>query len=89
MRSIAQLTMDELTEELLTLPDTDRAMLADRLWASLDDDDWKEDDNTPLSPVWSAEIKRRIAAFESGEDEGIPGEVVEEYVRALLKKLSS
>lgn len=85
MRSITQLTIDELTDELLTLPDGDRAMLANRLWASLHDDGLDEDDNTPLTPAWSAEIKRRIAAIENGETEAIPGEVVQEYVRALLK----
>jgi putative addiction module component (TIGR02574 family) len=94
MRSITQLTMDELTDELLMLPDGDRAILADRLWASLhddglDNDGLDEDDNTPLTPAWSAEIKRRIAAIENGESELIPGEVIEEYVRELLKQRCS
>jgi putative addiction module component (TIGR02574 family) len=87
MRSITQLTMDELTEELLTLPDLDRAMLADRLWASLDAEDVEEHDNTPLSPAWSAEIKRRIAAFENGESVGIPAEDVLEHVQQLLDQM--
>jgi putative addiction module component (TIGR02574 family) len=87
MRSITQLTMDELTDELLTLPDRDRAMLADRLWASLHDDGLDEDDNTPLSPAWSAEIKRRISAFENGETEGIPAEDVLVHVQQLLDQM--
>jgi putative addiction module component (TIGR02574 family) len=86
MRSITQLTMDELTEELLTLPDRDRAILADRLWASLHDDGLEEDDNTPLSPAWSAEIKRRIAAIEDGTEQLIPGEEALAQARLVLER---
>jgi putative addiction module component (TIGR02574 family) len=86
MRSITQLTIDELTDELLTLPDGDRAMLANRLWASLHDDGLDEDDNTPLTPAWSAEIKRRIAAIENGTEQLIPGEEALAQARLVLER---
>ncbi len=86
MRSITQLTIDELTEELLTLPDSDRAMLADRLWASLDAEDLEDADNTPLSPAWSVEIKRRMAAIENGTEQLIPGEEALAQARLVLER---
>ncbi len=91
MRSITQLTIDELTDQLLTLPDDDRAMLVHRLWASLKSEDLKpedlnEDDNSPLSPAWSTEVKRRMAAFENGTSQAIPGDDALAQARLVLER---
>jgi putative addiction module component (TIGR02574 family) len=86
MRSITQLTIDELTDELLTLPDGDRAMLVHRLWASLNDDGLDVDDRTPLSPAWSTEVKRRIASIENGTAQVIPGDEALAQARLVLER---
>lgn len=55
---------DEITREALALSPEDRAYVADALERSLETGSFA----TPeLADAWSAEIHRRIAAFERGE----------------------
>ena len=58
---------NNLLEQALALPDTDRAALAASLFRSLD---------TEIDPdadeLWDAEIKRRLDEIRSGEVELIP-----------------
>ena len=69
MRSITQLTMEELTQELLTRPNTDRANLAERLLDSLNNEV-----NSEVLHLWSIEANRRLTEFENGTVKGIPGD---------------
>lgn len=59
------MTTDQIEEELLKLPASDGARLAERLIASLDED-------TELEVAWLAEIRRRDAELKTGAAESIP-----------------
>jgi putative addiction module component (TIGR02574 family) len=53
----------------LSLPKSERARLAERLIASLDDD-------SDVEQAWAAEIRRRLDSIDRGEVETIPAEQV-------------
>lgn len=75
MRSIEQ-----LTEEILSLPSESRALLADKLVESL------EFDTDPASPaVWVTEAKRRRDAVRNGSIQTILGEDALAQVRRLIE----
>lgn len=57
--------LEVLEAEALKLTDSERASLAQRLLASLDE-------NTEVEEAWAAEVERRIAAVERGEVQDIP-----------------
>ena len=59
------MTTDQIAQELLKLPASDRARLAERLIASLDED-------TEVEAAWLAEVRRRDAELKSGTVESIP-----------------
>ena len=71
-------TQLEILESALKLTPGERAELAQRLLASLDEDSEIED-------AWAAEIERRIADVESGEVQVIPIAEALARVRASLK----
>jgi len=75
MRSIEQ-----LTEELLSLPSASRALLADKLVESLEFD---ADSN--IQAVWMTEAKRRRDEVRDGSVQPIPGEEALAQVRRLLE----
>ena len=62
-------TIEQLEAEVLNLPQTERARLAQRLIASLDADE-------PLERAWYDEAERRLAAVESGKLSEIPADEV-------------
>lgn len=70
---------EKILEEALTLPEEDRAALADALTESLERDDGD------LSAEWKQAIARRIEAIERGESRLIPGDEVEARIRARLR----
>jgi len=70
--------LEFLESEALKLTIGERAALAQRLLASLDEDAEIED-------AWAAEIERRIAEVESGAVQVIPIEEALARVRAALK----
>jgi putative addiction module component (TIGR02574 family) len=61
------MTTDQIEQELLKLPAADRARLAERLIASLDED-------AEVEAAWKAEVRRRDAELQSGAVQGIPVE---------------
>ena len=67
------LTIEQITQEALTLPDDERAQLADTLMESLN--------GTKLSEAWSNEIARRLEGVRSGRVKAIP----EAKARAQLR----
>jgi putative addiction module component (TIGR02574 family) len=58
---------DQILEEVLSLPPTERAELADRLLTSLDSDAQRKIDES-----WAAEVEERLEALDRGEIEAIP-----------------
>jgi putative addiction module component (TIGR02574 family) len=60
-------TTDQIEQELLKLPAADRARLAERLIASLDED-------AEVEAAWIAEVRRRDEELRSGAVQGIPVE---------------
>jgi putative addiction module component (TIGR02574 family) len=75
--------LERLEPEALELPVHERAALAHRLIASLDDG--PEDDPTEVELAWEEEIHRRLAAYRSGEVQTISSDEVFAKARALLK----
>ena len=71
-------TLEILEARALTLTVSERAALAQRLLASLDEDQ-------ELDDAWAAELDRRIAAVESGEMKTIPIAEALAQVRATLE----
>lgn len=62
---------DEILQVALALPSKERAALADRLLQSLD-----EDDQSEIDRLWAREAEDRLAAYDRGEIQAIPGEEV-------------
>lgn len=65
MRSEAE----ELEAAALSLPRSERARLAERLIASLDED-------AEVEEAWAAEVRRRLDAYRRGEIQAAPAEDV-------------
>jgi len=70
--------LEVLEAEALKLTASERAALAQRLLASLDE-------NTEVEEAWAAEVERRIAAVERGEVQDIPIAEALSTLRAGLK----
>jgi hypothetical protein len=75
MRSIEQ-----LTEEILSLPNESRALLADKLVESLE-----FDTGSAIQAVWVTEAKRRRDEVRDGFVQPIPGEDALAQVRRLIE----
>ncbi|AFZ51460.1 addiction module protein [Dactylococcopsis salina] len=75
MRSIEQ-----LTEEILSLPSESRALLADKLVESLE-----FDTDSVIQAVWVTEAKRRQDEVRDGSVQPIPGEDALAQVRRLIE----
>ena len=75
MRSIEQ-----LTEEILSLPSELRALLADKLVESLE-----FDTDPAIQTFWITEAKRRRDEVRSGSIQPIPGEDALAQVRQLIE----
>jgi putative addiction module component (TIGR02574 family) len=73
---------DQLAQQALSLAPEDRAYIADKLEQSLTTGGFA----TPeIAAAWIAEIERRIEAYERGEVEARPADVVLERIRQSLK----
>lgn len=70
--------LEKLEAEALKLTSGERAALAQRLLASLEED-------TEIQEAWAVEVERRIAEVESGAVQFIPIEEALARVRAALK----
>lgn len=73
-----QTQLEILEAEALKLTPGERAALAQRLLASLDED-------ADIEEAWAAEVERRIADVESGAVQVIPIAEALARVRAVLK----
>ena len=74
--------IEEITERVLALPISDRAILADRLFESLED----HRDNSSVREAWLTEVRRRVADIKSGKANLIDGDIGLAQVRALIQK---
>jgi putative addiction module component (TIGR02574 family) len=74
MRSIEQ-----LTEEILSLPSASRAMLAEKIVESL-----QFDTDPTIQAAWVTQAHRRLSEVRSGDVQPIPGEEALAQVRRLL-----
>jgi putative addiction module component (TIGR02574 family) len=75
--------LEQLEAEVLDLPPSDRARLAQRLLASLDDEDAEEPQE--VERAWEEEIRRRLEAYHAGQVQTIPASEVLAKARALLR----
>lgn len=75
------ISVEKITEVVLSLPSDARALLADRLVESLDP---IMDEN--IRGLWAEEALRRLEEVRSGKVESIPGEVALARIRGLIKK---
>ncbi len=75
--------LNEIEQELLHLPQAERARLAHRLIVSLDED-LPPDEG--IETAWLEEIKRRDAEIERGDVQTIPAEEALLRVSEALKK---
>jgi putative addiction module component (TIGR02574 family) len=73
--------LTELTDQALNLPLSERAILAQRLWESLDD--FIDPD---IEEAWIVEAEKRWQEIEQGKVECIPVEEVMNRVRSSLRK---
>jgi putative addiction module component (TIGR02574 family) len=77
------LPLDRLEAEALELPARERARLAHRLIASLDED--AEEDPTEVERAWEEEIQRRLEEYQAGAVQTIPASEVFAEARARLR----
>ena len=71
-------TAEHVESAALQLPRAERARLAERLIASLDED-------SEIERAWAEEIERRVAELRSGKVKPIPGEQVFDELEDLLR----
>ncbi len=77
-------TIDALEQTLLTLPESDRARLAELLIRSLEDNLDDDVDEAAITREWQVVARRRADELRRGAVEAIPGDQVAEEVRRLL-----
>ena len=75
--------LGEIEQELLNLPQAERARLVHRLIVSLDEDVPPDEG---IEAAWLEEIKRRDAEIERGDVRMIPSEEAMRRVSEALKK---
>jgi len=72
---------EQIAQEALSLPREDRTYLADVLEQSLTHGDFVTD---KIAAEWTAEIHRRIAAFDRGESSGTDAREALDRIRSRL-----
>lgn len=78
-------TRDQLVQCVLGLSREDRAYLLDLLWRSLECDDREVE--LEFGELWTAEIDRRITAYEAGETKAVDAETAMKETRDKLKEM--
>ena len=77
-------SLEQVAEEVLSLPHESRAFLAERLLESLD-----EAENFPVSSTWLEEVKRRSREIDDGTVKCIPTNEVFASLEKELKECRS
>jgi putative addiction module component (TIGR02574 family) len=73
--------LTSIQEEIVRLSSTERAMLIDILWESLDEERIRE-----IESKWAAESEQRIDAVDRGELQTLDGPSVLRDLRSSLRK---
>ena len=73
------LSLEELSNQVLRLPPESRALIADRIAESLSSAELDE-----IQHVWTLEATRRLEEIESGKVKAIPGDEVFAEVRRVV-----
>jgi hypothetical protein len=73
-------SLEKLTQELLSLPNAERALLAEKLVESLEFDIDPE-----IQAVWTTEAKKRRDEIKNGSIQTIPGDEALAQARKLLE----
>ena len=81
LESIIMLSVEELIQEALSLPNATRVFLVEKLMESLESD---IDENT--QNLWNIEAKKRRDEIRNHSVELIPGEVALTQVRRILEQ---
>lgn len=76
-----KLTLDQLAEEAMQLPNDQKTALIEKLMESMEPYDADE-----ILNLWCIEAKRRLAEIESGQVQTIPAEEVYDEVRRTLRR---
>jgi putative addiction module component (TIGR02574 family) len=76
--------LDRIEAEALELPPQERARLAHRLLDSLEAPE--VEDPAEVERAWKAEIERRVAIYDAGKAELVPGEQVLREARDRLRR---
>ncbi|MBN3905659.1 MAG: addiction module protein [Nostoc sp. NMS1] len=74
-------SIEQLTEELLSLPGASRALLAEKLVESLE-----FGTDPTIQTAWTTEAKKRRDEIRDGSVQSIPGEEALAQVRQLLQQ---
>lgn len=77
------MAIDPVLDQVLALPESERAEIAAALLASVGPE--PEADQAAVDRAWAAELKRRIDRIDSGEDVPVPAEEVLADVRRSLR----
>lgn len=81
------LTLDQLREEALSLPDNDRRNLMDSLWDSFDDDEIEEESGeAEFSSEYLAELDRRSAEVANGTAVLIPFDEAMKHISETIRR---
>jgi putative addiction module component (TIGR02574 family) len=75
------MSLTSIQEKLVHLSSTERAMLIDFLWESLDENSVRE-----IEAKWAAESEERIDAVDRGELETLDGPSALQQLRSSLRK---
>lgn len=75
------MSLTSIQKEIVHLSSTERAMLIDMLWESLDETRVKE-----IEAKWAAESEERIDAVDRGELETVDGPSALRELRSSLRK---
>jgi len=75
------ISVEKITEAVLSLPSDARARLADRLVESLD-----PIHDSAVREAWATEARSRLQEVESGQVNSIPGDIALQQVRRSIKK---
>jgi putative addiction module component (TIGR02574 family) len=76
-----QISVEQIIEGALSLPDEARALLADRLVESLD-----PAEESRIHSLWAAEAQRRLQDVRSGRIKTIPGDEALAQVRRAVAR---
>lgn len=78
---MSQLTIEQLTQDALTLPENERARLVQTLLQSLE-----PSNDEGVDAAWDAEVARRVESVRQGTAQGRPAEEVLRDIRAKYQK---